>query len=58
MTSDTIGASYGMLGRFRLPKLAKPRSPRAAFCKRQRNRIAFVVAKTLKYKEINHCSYC
>jgi hypothetical protein len=44
MTSDTIGASYEMLGRFRLPKLAKPRSPRAAFCKRQRNRIAFVLA--------------
>ena len=44
MTSDTIGASYGMLGRFRLPKLVKPRSPRAASCKRQRNRIAFVVA--------------
>jgi hypothetical protein len=44
MTSDTIGASYGRLGRFRLPKLAKPRSSRTAFCKRQRNRIAFVVA--------------
>jgi hypothetical protein len=44
MTSDPIGAFYGMLGRFRLPKLAKPRSPRAAFCKSQRNRIAFVLA--------------
>lgn len=44
MTSDTIGGSYGMLGRFRLPKLAKPRSLRPAFCKRQRSRIAFVVA--------------
>ena len=44
MTSDTIGWSYGMLGRFRLPKLAKSRSPTAVFCKRRRNRIAFAVA--------------
>lgn len=44
MTSDTIGESYGMVGRFRLPKLAKPRSPTAVLCKRRRNRIAFVVA--------------
>src|SRR5215468_10324119 len=44
MTSDAIGGSDGMLGRFRLPKLAKPRSPTAVFCKRRRNRIAFVVA--------------
>ena len=44
MTSDIIGGSHGMFGRFRLPKLAKPRSPRAAFCKRQRSRIACVVA--------------
>jgi hypothetical protein len=44
MTSDTIGGSCGMLGRFRLPKLAKPRSFTAVFCKRRRNRIAFVVA--------------
>jgi hypothetical protein len=44
MTSDTIGGSYGMLGRFRLPKLAKPRSPTAIFYKRQRNRIAFAFA--------------
>jgi hypothetical protein len=44
MMSDIIGGSHGMLGRFRLPKLAKPRPPRAAFCKRQRSRIAFVVA--------------
>jgi len=44
MTSDAIGGSHGMLGRFRLPKLAKPRSPTAVFCKRRRNRIAFVVA--------------
>src|SRR5262249_57303231 len=43
MTSDTIGGSYGMLGRFRLPKLAKPSSPTAAFCKPRRNRIAFLV---------------
>jgi hypothetical protein len=40
MTSNTIGRS----GRFRLPKLAKPRSQTAVFCKRRRNRIAFVVA--------------
>lgn len=44
MTSDTIGGSYGMLGRFRLPKPAKPRSPTAVFCKRRGNRIAFVGA--------------
>src|SRR5262247_976846 len=44
MTSDAIGGSDGMLGRFRLPKLAKPRSPTAAFCKRRRNRFTFVVA--------------
>jgi len=44
MTSDTIGCSHGMLGRFRLPKLAKPRSPTGVFCKRRRNRIGFVVA--------------
>src|SRR5262249_61837737 len=44
MTSDTIGGSYGMLGRFRLPKPAKPRSPTAAFCKRRSNRFTFVVA--------------
>ena len=44
MTSDIIGGSHGMFGRFRLPKLARPRSPRAAFCKRQRSRIAFMVA--------------
>jgi len=44
MTSNTIGGSYGMLGHFRLPKLAKPRSPTAVFGKRRRNRIAFVVA--------------
>ena len=44
MTSDTIGRSYGMLGRFRLPKLAKPLSPAGVFCKRRRNRIGFVVA--------------
>lgn len=44
MTSDIIGGSYGMLGRFRLPKRGKPRSLRAAFCERQRSRIAFVVA--------------
>src|SRR5262249_33975051 len=43
MTSDTISGSYGMLGRFRLPKPAKPRSP-TAFCKRWRNRFTFVVA--------------
>ena len=44
MTSDIIGGSHGMFGRFCLPKLAKPRSPRAGFCKRQRSRIAFGVA--------------
>jgi hypothetical protein len=44
MTSDIIGGSHGMLGRFRLPKVPMPRSPKAAFCKRRRNRIAFVVA--------------
>jgi len=44
MKSNTIGGSSGMLGRFRLPKFAKPRSPRALFCKRRRHRIAFVVA--------------
>lgn len=44
MTSDKISGSYGMLGRFRLPKLAEPHSPRVAFGKRQRSRIAFVVA--------------
>ena len=44
MTSDIIGGSHGMFGRFRLPKLAKSRSPRAAFCKGQRSCIAFVVA--------------
>ena len=44
MKSNTIGVSSGMLGRFRLPKFAKPRSPRALFCKRRRHRIAFVVA--------------
>ena len=43
MTSDTIGRSRGMLGRFRPPKLAKPRSPLAIFCKRRRNRIGFAV---------------
>src|SRR5262249_7322382 len=43
MTSDTNGGSYGMLGRFRLPKPAKPRSPTAAFCKRRSNRFTFVV---------------
>jgi hypothetical protein len=43
MTSTTIGGSYGMLSRFRLLKLAKPRSPTAVFCKR-RNRIAFAIA--------------
>jgi hypothetical protein len=44
MTSDAIGGSYGMLGRFRPPKLAKPRLPTTFFCKRRRNRIEFVVA--------------
>jgi len=44
MTSDTIGRSYGMLGRFRLPKLVKPRLPTTFFCKRRWNRIGFVVA--------------
>jgi hypothetical protein len=44
MTSDTIGGSYGMLGRFRLPKLTKPHSPTAVFCERRRKRITFVVA--------------
>ena len=44
MTSDTIGGSPGVLGRFRLPKLAKPRSPTVVFCKRRRNRISFVIA--------------
>src|SRR5215475_14856821 len=44
MTSDTIGGCYGMLGRFRPPKPAKPRSPTAAFCKRRANRFTFVVA--------------
>src|SRR5262249_61880347 len=44
MTSDTIGGSHGVLGRFRLPKLAKPRSTTAGFCQRRLNRIAFVVA--------------
>ena len=44
MRSDTVSGSYGMLGRFRLPKLAKPRSPTAIFCKRQRNRVAFAFA--------------
>ena len=43
MTSNIIGGSYGMLGRFRLPKLANPRSPMAVFCKRRGNRVAFVV---------------
>ena len=46
MTSDTIGTSYGMLGRFRLPKLAKPRSPTTVFCERRRNRIEFVVGRS------------
>ena len=49
MASDAIGGSHGMLGRFRLPKLAKPRSPTAVFCKRRRNRIAFVVALLILY---------
>ena len=40
MTSDIIGGSHGMFGRFRLPQVPVPRSLRAAFCKR---RIAFVV---------------
>jgi hypothetical protein len=40
MTSNAIGRS----GRFRLPKLAKPRSQTAVFCKRRRNRIGFAVA--------------
>jgi len=35
MTSGTIGRSYGMLGRFRLPKLANSRSPTGVFCKRR-----------------------
>jgi len=43
MTSNTIGGSYGMLSRFRLLKLAKPRSPMAVFCNR-RNRTAFAIA--------------
>src|SRR5262249_37105317 len=44
MASDTIGGAYGMRGFFLLPKLAKPRSPMAVFCKRRRNHIAFAVA--------------
>lgn len=44
MASDTIGGPHGMFGRYCLPKLAKPHSPRAAFCKRHRSRIGFVVA--------------
>ena len=47
MTSNTIGGSYGMLGRYRLPKLAKPRSATTVFCKRQGNRIAFVALLSL-----------
>ena len=42
MTSGTIGRSFEMLGRFRLSKLAKLRSPTAVFCKRGQNRIGFV----------------
>src|SRR5215510_7197463 len=44
MTSDRIGGCHGIHGRFRLPKPGKPRSPTAAFCKRQSNRFTFVVA--------------
>jgi hypothetical protein len=44
MTSNTIGRFYRMLGRFRMPKLAKPRSQMAVFCKRRWNRIGFVIA--------------
>src|SRR5215831_20471232 len=44
MTSDTIGTSYETLGRFRLPKLVKPRLPTTFFCERRRNRIGFAVA--------------
>ena len=44
MTSNTFGGSYGMLSRLRLPKRAKPRLPTVVFCKRRRDRIAFVVA--------------
>jgi hypothetical protein len=44
MTSDTNGGSYGMLGRFRLPKLTKPHSPTAVFCEPRHKRITFVVA--------------
>src|SRR5262245_33883935 len=32
MTSDTIGGSYGMLGRFRLPKLAQIYAAEALEC--------------------------
>ena len=52
MTSDTIGGSYGMLGRHRLPKLAKPRSPTAVFCKRRQNRLAFVPLPPDVFREL------
>jgi hypothetical protein len=43
MTSDTVGRSYRMFGRFCLPKLVKPRLPTTFFCEPRRNRIGFAV---------------